>query len=67
MLRNLRVWLTDCDLMEPRIGVPLAALRVSSRLFWFLQEHGYEDETYVVDEVGPSEERRLIEVNGGGC
>lgn len=66
-LRNPRVWLTDCDLTEGRIALPLAALRVSSQLFWVLQEHGYEDETYVIAEVGPSEVRYPIAVNGGGC
>ena len=66
-LRNPRVWLTDCDLKEPRIALPLAALQASSRLFWVLQEHGYEDETYVIAEVGPSEVRYSLAVNGGGC
>jgi hypothetical protein len=45
----------------------LAAFRVSDRLFWVLQEHGYEDETYVIAEIGPSEVRYQIEVNGGGA
>ena len=40
--------LTDCDAKEARSGVPLAAFRVSSQLFWVLQEHGYEDETQTV-------------------
>lgn len=66
-LRNPRVWLTDCDLKEPSIALPLATLRLSGRLFWVLQEHGYEDETYNIVEVGPSEVRHAIKVNGGGC
>lgn len=56
-----------CDAKEARRGLPLAALRVSDRLFRVLQEHGYEDETYVIAEVGPSDVRYRIEVNGRGC
>jgi hypothetical protein len=67
ILRDPRVFLTDCDAKELRTALPLAALRVSKRLFWVLQEHGYEDETYVLAEIGPSEVRYRIEVNGGGC
>lgn len=66
-LLDPRVFVTDCDLKEPRIGLPLAALRVANRSFWILQEHGYEDETYHVVEVGSSEVREAIKVDGGGC
>jgi hypothetical protein len=66
-LRDPKVFLTDCDAKEVRTALPLAALRVSGQLFWVLQEHGYEDETYVIAEIGPSEVRYPIDVNGGGC
>ncbi len=66
-LRDPKVFLTDCDAKEARMGLPLAALRVLDQLFWVLQEHGYEDETYLVAEVGPTEVRYPIQVNGGGC
>jgi hypothetical protein len=66
-LRDSKVFLTDCDAKEVRTALPLAALRVSGQLFWVLQEHGYEDETYVIAEIGPSEVRYPIDVNGGGC
>jgi hypothetical protein len=36
-------------------------------LFWVLQEHGYEDETYLIADFGQTEIRYPIEVNGGGC
>ena len=62
-----KVFLTDCDAKEARTGVPLAAFRVSGQLFWVLQEHGYEDETYLIVEIRASEVRYPIEVNGGGC
>jgi hypothetical protein len=67
ILRDPKVFLTDCDAKEVRTGLPLAALRVSDQLFWVLQEHGYEDETYVIAEIGPSYVRYPIDVNGGGC
>ena len=66
-LRDPKVFLTDCDAKQVRTALPLAALRVSGQLFWVLQEHGYEDETYVIAEIGPSEVRYPIDVNGGGC
>ena len=54
-LRDPKVFLTDCDAKGVRTALPLAALHVSGQLFWVLQEHGYEDETYVIAEIGPSE------------
>ena len=62
-----KVFVTDCDAMEARIGLPLAAFRVSGQLFWVLQEHGYEDETYLIVEIRETEVRYPIEVNGGAC
>ena len=62
-----KVFLTDCDLKGPRTGIPLAAFRISDQLVWVLQEHGYEDETYLIVEIGALEVRYPIEFNGGGC
>jgi hypothetical protein len=62
-----RMFLTDCDAKEARTGLPLAAFRVSGQLFWVLQEHGYEDETYLIAEIRQSDIRYPIEANGGGC
>jgi hypothetical protein len=42
-------------------------VHVSGKVFWVLQEHGYEDETYVIAELGDSEVRYPIDFNGGGC
>ena len=61
------VFLTDCDWKQVRTPVPLAAFRVAGRVFWVVQEHGYEDETYGIAEIGPSGVRYPIMVNGGGC
>jgi hypothetical protein len=66
-LLDPKVFLTDCDAKEARTALPLAALRVLRQLFWVLQEHGYEDETYHIAEIRPTEVRYLINVNGGGC
>jgi hypothetical protein len=55
LVQTPRIFLTDCDGKEVRTAEPLAALHLSNRLFWLLQEHGYEDESYIVAE------------NGGGC
>jgi hypothetical protein len=66
-LRDPRVFVTDCDAKEARTALPVAALRVSGQLFWVLQEHGYEDETYVIAAIGPSGVRYALDVNGGGC
>jgi hypothetical protein len=66
-LLDPKMFLTDCDAKEARTGVPLAAFRISGQSFWVLQEHGYEDETYLIVEIRASEIRYPIEVNGGGC
>ena len=62
-----RIFLTDCDGIEVRSAEPLAALHLADRLFWILQEHGYEDESYVVAEIAPSGIRYRLTFNGGGC
>ena len=62
-----RVFLTDCDAKAVRTAEPLAAIHLSDLLFWILQEHGYEDETYVVAEIARSTIRYRLTVNGGGC
>ena len=62
-----RVFLTDCDAKEARRAVPFGAFRVSNQLYWVIQEHGYEDESYLIVELRQSGIRYPIEVNGGGC
>jgi hypothetical protein len=66
-LRDAKVVITDCDKKEVRTALPLAVIHVSNHLFWVLQEHGYEDETYLIAEIGPTDVRYPIQVNGGGC
>jgi hypothetical protein len=66
-LRDPKVFVSDCDQKDVRTALPLGAVLVSNRVFWILQEHGYEDETYLIAEVGRTEIRYSLEVNGGGC
>jgi hypothetical protein len=66
-LLDPKVFVTDCDAKEARTGLPLAAFHISGQLFWVLQEHGYEDETYLIAEIREAEIRYPIEANGGGC
>jgi hypothetical protein len=62
-----RVLVTDCDGKELRTASPLGALRVGSRSFWILQDHGYEDEAYQIVEIGPTGAQIVFEADGGGC
>jgi hypothetical protein len=66
-LLDPRVFVTDCDGKEARTALPLVALHVSGRLFWVLQERGYEDETYVIADIRPAGVRHVIDANAGGC
>jgi hypothetical protein len=70
-LLDPRVFVTSCghgkDAGKFAPLYPLGALRVGRRSFWVVQEHGWEDETYVILEVGPAEVRRAFAVAGGGC
>ena len=67
VVAGARMFVTDCDAKEARMGRPLGTIRIGNQPFWVLQEHGYEDETYLIVEVGPSEIRYPLTVNGGGC
>jgi len=66
-LVNPEVFFTDCDGKGVRVAEPLAALRLSDLQFWILQEHGYEDESYVIAEIRAAKIRYPIRVSGGGC
>jgi hypothetical protein len=66
-IRSAKVFITNCDAIDARTALPLAALRLSGDLFWVLQEHGYEDETYIVADVRPGGVRYVLVANGGGC
>lgn len=67
-LLDPRVLVTSCGHGKDGVSLyPLGALRLGTRSFWVVQEHGWEDETYVILEVGPAEVKRAFAVAGGGC
>ena len=66
-LRNPKPFLTDCDGTEVMTLLPLAAFRVSGRVFWVIQELAYEGQSYGIAEIGPSGVRYPITAYGGGC
>ncbi len=66
-IQDPKVFVTDCDAKEARTALPLAAVRVAGRLFWVMEEDGYEDERYVIAEIRPTGVQYAIKVNGGGC
>ena len=66
-LRDAKVFLSDCDEKEVRTAIPLAAVHLAKQVFWVLQEQGYEDETYLIAEIGSTAVRYRLEANGGGC
>jgi hypothetical protein len=66
-LRQPHIFITDCDRKGIRTAQALAAVRVAGRSYWVLQEHGYEDETFVVVEITADGVHRMREAGGGGC
>ena len=67
-LLDPRVFVTSCGGGKDVVALyPLGALRLGTHSFWVVQEHGWEDETYVILEVGPADVKRAFAVAGGGC
>ena len=62
-----QIFLTDCDGVEVRTASALAVLRLAGRVFWVLEESGYEDTEYLLVEITASGIRRRLAVNGGAC
>ena len=62
-----KVFVTDCDAKVVQTAVPLGAFRVSTQLYWVMEEHAYEGEGYSIAELRRSGIRYPIQVNGGGC
>jgi hypothetical protein len=55
---------TDTDMKGPTTSLPLGILKLSGRSFIFVEEHGWEDESYVVLELNGGI-HRLLETFGG--
>jgi len=66
-MSEVTAFVTDCDGKPVRLATPLGSLRVAGRVFWVLQEHGYEDVIYAIAEVTASSVESRLRVNGGGC
>ncbi len=66
-LRATKVFLTDCDAKEAHVGRPLAAVEVGGQLFWLVQDHEYEGERYIIDEIRQTGVRQVMQFYGGGC
>ena len=66
-LLDPKVFVTDCDGKEVNTLFPLGAVRAGTRSFWVMQEHGWEDESFVLLDVGPSHVKQVMKVEGGGC
>jgi len=62
-----KAFVTDCDEVSARKGMPLAALKMSGRSWWVLLEHGYEDEMYLMVDIRQQDVRYPVAVSGGGC
>jgi hypothetical protein len=55
---------TDTDMKGPLTSRPLGILKLSGRTFIFMEEHGWEDESYVILELNGGI-HRLLETRGG--
>ncbi len=55
---------TDTDMKGPTTSRPLGILKLSGRTFLFVEEHGWEDESYVILELNGGI-HRLLETSGG--
>jgi len=63
----MTVDLLDCDRRTGSYMLPLGAMRVGPRSFWFAQFSGWDHERYVVIELTPKRVEALVSTWGGGC
>jgi hypothetical protein len=57
--------LTDCDMKGPTFTTPLGFMKLKDRTFLFVEEHGWEDESYTILELNHAGLRRVLETFGG--
>ena len=55
---------TDTDMKGPTTSLPLGVLKIGGRTFIFVEEHGWENESYVILELNGGI-HRLLETFGG--
>lgn len=67
VLMSSKLALTDCDMKTERSAAPFGVIAIKDRTFLIAEEHGYEDESYIIFEIRGSTIRRVLEVSGGAC
>lgn len=67
ILMSSSLALTDCDMKTERSTAPFGVIAIKDRTFLIAEEHGYEDESYIIFEIRGSTIRRVLEASGGGC
>lgn len=60
-----RLFLTDCDMKGPSSATPLGIMTLNNETFLFVTEHGWEDESYIILELGNSDLQKVLETFGG--
>jgi hypothetical protein len=63
----MRVDLLNCERGGGSYMLPLGALRIGPRLFWFAQFSGWDHERYVVIEITSKRAEAVVSAWGGGC
>jgi hypothetical protein len=63
----MTVDILNCDRRGASYMLPLGAMRVGARLFWFAQFSGWDHERYVVIEITAKNAEALVSTWGGGC
>ena len=64
-LLDQRLFLTDCDRKGPSSAKPLGIMTFKNRLFLFVSEHGWEDESYLILELKNTGLHKVLETFGG--
>ena len=59
--------LLGCDRAQASYMLPLGAIRIADRFFWFAQFSGWRHERYVVIEIKPKTVEAALSVWGGSC
>jgi hypothetical protein len=59
--------LLRCDRYGASYMFPFGVLRLNGKLFWLAQFSGWDQERFVVVEIGPKTVEARVNVYGGGC
>ena len=64
-LLDQRVFLTDCDRKGPGSATLLGTMTLKNKVFLFVSEHGWEDESYIILELSSTGLHKVLETFGG--